>query len=74
MEALNDAPIAVHPVDVRGLVSTSEGFRRAVDDSSAYYLFGYHLDTKNDKPGMAQTQNYGATVRMRWSMPAAVFW
>jgi len=102
MAALNDAQIAVYPVDVRGLVSTSpgadtagggggaayasnvqgrewlqistiatlqefagmtggrafynsndlaEGFRRATDDSESYYLLGYYLDTKNDKPG-----------------------
>jgi hypothetical protein len=26
-------------------------FKRAVDDSSSYYLVGYYLDTKNTKPG-----------------------
>jgi len=31
--------------DVAGL------FKRAVDDSSSYYLIGYYLNTKNTKPG-----------------------
>lgn len=31
--------------DIAGL------FKRAVDDSSGYYLLGYYLDTKNTKPG-----------------------
>jgi VWFA-related protein len=30
------------------------GFKRAADDSSSYYLIGYYLDTKNDKPGWRQ--------------------
>jgi VWFA-related protein len=34
--------------DISGL------FKRAVDDSSAYYLLGYYLDTKNTKPGWRQ--------------------
>ena len=29
----------------------TSAFRRAVDDSSTYYLLGYYLDTKNTKPG-----------------------
>jgi len=120
MEALNEAQIAVYPVDVRGLVSTSpgadsrsaaggaayasnlqgrdwlqtstiatlqefaemtggrafynsndlaEGFRRAVDDSASYYLLGYYLDTKNDKPGWrklkVKVQEKNAVVRAR---------
>jgi VWFA-related protein len=31
--------------DIAGL------FKRAVDDSSGYYLLGYYLDTRNTKPG-----------------------
>jgi VWFA-related protein len=27
------------------------GFKRAVDDSTSYYLIGYYLDTHNTKPG-----------------------
>jgi VWFA-related protein len=120
MEALNDAQIAVYPVDVRGLVITSpgadtagtsrgadyaaslrgrdwlqtssiatlqefaemtggrafynsndliEGFRRAVDDSASYYLLGYYLDTKNDKPGWrklkVKVEDKDAAVRAR---------
>jgi VWFA-related protein len=26
-------------------------FQRATDDASSYYMIGYYLDTKNDKPG-----------------------
>jgi hypothetical protein len=29
----------------------ANSFRRAVGDSSSYYLLGYYLDTKNTKPG-----------------------
>jgi VWFA-related protein len=119
MESLNDAQIAVYPVDVRGLVSTSpgadagtmggatyarslqgrdwleisniatlqefaemtggrafyhsndlaEGFRRAADDSASYYLLGYYLDTKNDKPGWrklkVKVQQKDASVHAR---------
>ena len=120
MEALNDAQIAVYPVDVRGLVSLTpgadssshgngdayarnlqgrawlhtstlatlqefaamtggrafynsndlaEGFRRASDDSASYYLLGYYLDTKNDRPGWrklkVKVQNKDAVVHAR---------
>lgn len=34
--------------DIAGL------FKRAVDDSSSYYLLSYYLDTKNTKPGWRQ--------------------
>jgi VWFA-related protein len=34
--------------DISGL------FKSAVDDSSSYYLVGYHLDMKNTKPGWRQ--------------------
>jgi VWFA-related protein len=34
--------------DIAGL------FKRAVDDSSSYYLVSYYLDTKNTKPGWRQ--------------------
>jgi VWFA-related protein len=105
MQSLNDAEVAVYPVDVRGLLNYSPtadvsysprnisgtafarslaarswlqnskidtlrdfaemrafynsndlvgGFKRAADDSSSYYLIGYYLDTKNDKPGWRQ--------------------
>jgi hypothetical protein len=47
----------------------AEGFRRAVDDSSAYYLLGYYLNTKNDKPGWRKlkikVQQKDALVRAR---------
>lgn len=120
MEALNDAQIAVYPVDVRGLVTLApgadsashgngdkygrnlqgrswlhtstlatlqefaamtggrafynsndlaEGFRRASDDSASYYLLGYYLDTKNDRPGWrklkVKVQNKDAVVHAR---------
>jgi VWFA-related protein len=29
-------------------------FQRATDDSSSYYMMGYYLDTKNNKPGWRQ--------------------
>jgi VWFA-related protein len=32
------------------------GFKRAVDDSSSYYLIGYYLDTHNTKPGWRKLQ------------------
>ncbi len=32
----------------------SLSFQRAIDDSASYYLVGYHLDTKNTKPGWRQ--------------------
>jgi VWFA-related protein len=108
IQALNNAEIAVYPVDIRGLVNYSPfsditrdsslnvqqqmrrsvaqlanrawvqtasidtlnsfakmtggrafynsndlaaGFKRAVDDSSNYYLLSYYLDIKNRKPG-----------------------
>lgn len=109
MDALKNAQVAVYPVDVRGLVSTSPadiatfssaptgpgagdaasarswlqastinsmvtfadmtggrafynmndltaGFKRAVDDSSSYYLLGYYADTHDTKPGWRKLQ------------------
>ena len=45
------------------------GFRRAADDSSSYYMLGYYLDTKNNKPGWRQVKvkvdKKGADVRAR---------
>ncbi len=46
-------------------------FKRAVDDSSSYYLVGYYLDTKNTKAGWRQLKikvrgkEKGAEVRTR---------
>jgi VWFA-related protein len=37
-------------------------FKRAVDDSSSYYLLGYYLDTKNTKPGWRRLK---VTLRQR---------
>jgi VWFA-related protein len=31
-------------------------FKRAADDASSYYMLGYYLDTKNDKPGWRKLQ------------------
>jgi VWFA-related protein len=31
-------------------------FRRAADDASSYYMLGYYLDTKNNKPGWRKLQ------------------
>lgn len=53
--------------DISGL------FKRAVDDSSSYYLLGYYLDTKNTKPGWRKLtvklhdkeKQSGAEVRSR---------
>jgi hypothetical protein len=31
-------------------------FKRAADDASSYYMLGYYLDTKNNKPGWRKLQ------------------
>jgi VWFA-related protein len=120
--ALNDAQVAVYPVDLRGMVGTSPtgdatyagplngpgfgdnaatrswletssanslenfaemtggraftnnndlaaGFKRAIDDSSSYYLLGYYVDTHNTQPGwrrlQVQAQRKDLEVRAR---------
>jgi VWFA-related protein len=44
-------------------------FRRAMDDSSSYYMLGYYLDTKNNKAGWrnlkVKVRQPGSTVRAR---------
>jgi len=32
------------------------GFKRAVEDSTSYYLLGYYMDTKNTRPGWRKLQ------------------
>jgi len=45
------------------------GFKRAVDDSTSYYLIGYYLDTHNTKPGWRKlkikVEHKDAEVRAR---------
>jgi len=47
----------------------STGFKRAVEDSTSYYLIGYYLDTHNTKPGWrklkVKVEHKDAEVRAR---------